>query len=99
MGQLEIAYVDGMKVGLGYNMLTGTAAKSTAVTVTSVTAPAEAGGSVTKLTLAIVQDNESFKQTLGVNADVSGSYMGFEANAKMDFADSCNGNSNLLLRR
>src|SRR5690348_8374470 len=89
MGQLEIAFVDGMKVGLGYDLLSGTSLLSSAVTGSAVTAPAQAQGPITSTSLKIVQDVETFRSTLGIAVDAGGSYMGFEGNTKFQFADAC----------
>lgn len=90
MGQkLEIAFMPGMKVGLGYDMLTGSATVSAAVSGDAITAPAQAQGPVTTTSLKIVQDIETFRSTLDIAVDAGGSYMGFEGNAKFKFADEC----------
>lgn len=87
--QLEIAFMSGMKVGRGYDMLSGSATVNSAVAGDAITAPAQAQGPITTTSLKIVQDMETFRSTLGISVDAGGSYMGFEGNAKFQFADEC----------
>lgn len=91
--QTEIPFVDGMKVGLGYDVLSGAATKSTAVEGTSLTAPAQAGGQTVTTTLQIVQESTTLQQTLGISVDASAGNLVGDASAKFKFASDIAVNS------
>jgi hypothetical protein len=82
----ERFFSPGMDVGIGVNLLTGEALVQ-GVTGT-VTQPDAAGQSV-QSRIVRVDDISSLHTALGVDVSASGSYMGFSASAKMDYADSC----------
>ena len=92
-GQTEIPFLDGMKVGLGYDALTGVATKSPAVTGTSLTAPAQAGGQIVRTTLQIVQEATALHQSLGISVDASAGNLFGDASAKFKFASDVAVNS------
>jgi hypothetical protein len=89
----ERFFAPGMDAGIGVNLLTGEALVQ-AVTGTVVT-PEAAGQTVTSR-IVRVEDIESLHTSLGVDVSASGSYMGFSASAKVDFADSCGFNSHSI---
>ncbi|MGW7196161.1 PASTA domain-containing protein [Streptomyces chryseus] len=91
--QTEIPFLDGMKVGLGYDVLTGVATKSPAVMGTSLTAPAQAGGQIVTKTLQIAQETSVLHQALGISGDVSAGSMFGDASAKFKFASDIAVNS------
>src|SRR3954469_7824702 len=91
--QTEIPFLDGMKVGLGYDVLTGVATKSPAVLGTSLTAPAGAGGQIVKTTLQIVQESSVLHQALGISVDASVGNLFGDAGAKFKFASDIAVNS------
>ena len=91
--QTEIPFLDGMKVGLGFDVLTGVALKSTAVEGTSLTAPAQGGGQFVTTTLQIVQETSVLHQALGISVDVSAGNLFGDASAKFKFASDIAVNS------
>ncbi len=91
--QTEIPFLDGMKVGRGYDVLTGVGLKSTAVEGTSLTAPAQAGGQVVKATLQIVQESSVLRQAMGISVDASVGNLFGDASAKFKFANDIAVNS------
>ena len=91
--QTEIPFIDGMKVGLGYDVLTGVATKSTAAQGPSLTAPAQAGGQIVTTTLQIVQETRTLQQTLGISVDASAGNLFGDASAKFKFANDIAVNS------
>jgi hypothetical protein len=87
--QLKIPFIDGMKVGLGFDMLTGKANSTPAVIGKSITAPQQAGGQTITTTFRLVQEIDALHEALGISVSVGGGYAGFEASAKMKFAQEC----------
>src|SRR5262245_16310017 len=85
----EIPFVDGMKIGLGYDRLTADVKPSPAAHGTSLTAIQGGGGQRVTLDCVTVTDTETLHKTLGISVDAAGSYMGFSANAKVDYVNSC----------
>ena len=92
-GQIEVPFLDGMKVGLGYDALTGAATKSTAVEGTSLTAPAQASGQIVKTTLQIAQESSVLHQALGIDVEASAGNLIADASAKFKFANDIAVNS------
>lgn len=92
-GEVQVPFLDGMKVGLGYDVLTGTANKSTAVTGDSLSALAQAGGQTVKTTLQIVQESSVLRQSLGISVDVQAGNVIGDASAKFKFASDIAVNS------
>ena len=91
--QTEIPFLDGMKVGLGYDVLTGAANKSTAVMGTALTAPPQAGGQTVTTTVRIVQESRVLHETLGVSIDASVGNLYGDLSAKFKFASDIAVNS------
>ena len=88
----ELIYVNGMKPGHGINILTGDNLSNIAVSGNFT--PIEfAKGQNVKTQLIRIDDISSLHKSLGVEVTASGSFMGFSANAKVDFANECNFNS------
>ncbi len=83
-----VPFVGGMKVGLGYDRLTGEPMASPAVAGLSVTAVENAGGQSVTSDCLIVQDVDILHKTVGVTVDAAGGYMGFSASAKVDYLNS-----------
>lgn len=88
MANSIIPFTRSMKVGLGFDRLTGEVSSSPAVVSPSVTAIAGAGGQFVTSDCLIVEDVENLHKTLGVTAEAGGSYMGFSASAKVDYLNS-----------
>jgi hypothetical protein len=84
-----IPFVDGMKVGLGYNQLNGDTSPTRAVQGTDITPLKQAGGQRLTSTITTITDVEELHKSLGVTVDAGGSYMGFSASAKVDYVQSC----------
>ncbi len=87
MAMRTIPFIDGMKVGQGYDRLTGNAQPVPAVMGT-VSALAGAIGQQVTLDCTIIQDVESLHKTLGETIDAGGSYMGFSGNSKTEYANT-----------
>jgi len=88
----ELISVHGMKPGHGINLLSGNTLANLAVERTLTTIPV-AKGQTTKSKFVRIDDMSSLHKSLGIEVTASGSYMGFSANAKVDFADECNFNT------
>ena len=84
-----VPFLDGMKVGLGYNRLTGDRSPTTAVEGASVSALAGAVGQQVTFDITTIEDVETLHKTLGISIDAGGSYMGFSGSTKVDYASSC----------
>lgn len=84
-----VPFTDGMKVGLGYNRLTGDRSPTIAVEGTSISALAGASGQQTTFDITTIEDVETLHKTLGISVDAAGSYMGFSGSTKVDYANSC----------
>jgi hypothetical protein len=89
MSNPEVPYEDGMKIGLGYNRLTGAVLPSPAVQGPSITALQGAGGQQVSSDCVTIQDVESLHKSLGVSVEAGGSYLGVSASAKVDYVSSC----------
>jgi hypothetical protein len=87
--QLKIPFVDGMKVGRGFDLLTGTPTSDQAVEGASITPPQKGGGQTVTTTFRLVQETNALQEALGLSAAVSGGYAGFSGTAKMQFAQQC----------
>src|ERR1017187_7552157 len=79
-----VPFTDGMKLGLGFNRLTGEVLPSSAVQGTAISALQEAGGQQISSDCITVQEVEALHQSLGITVDTGGSYMGFSGSAKVD---------------
>jgi hypothetical protein len=90
MANLEIPFQDGMKIGLGYDQLSGEITPSAGVKGDSVTPIQQAKGQKISLDCVTIEDIESLSKQLGVSVAAGGSYMGFSASAKVDYVNSCN---------
>jgi len=84
-----VSFTNGMKVGLGYNRLTGDILPTPAVQGTSITSLQGAGGQQVTSDCTIIQDVATLHKSLGISVDAGGSYMGFSGSAKVDYANSC----------
>jgi hypothetical protein len=84
-----ISFVDGMKVGLGYNRLTGDVLSSPAVQGSSISAVQGAGGQQVSIDCVTIQDVESLHKSLGISVDAGGSYLGFSGSAKVEYVNTC----------
>lgn len=87
--QLKIPFVEGTKVGLGFDLLTGLPTSNLAVVGPSITPPQKGGGQTVTTTFRLVQEVDSLHEALGLSAAVSGGYAGFSGTAKMQFAHDC----------
>ena len=84
-----IPYTEGMKIGLGYNRLTGDVLSTPAVQGTSISSLQGAGGQQVTIDCVTIQDVETLHKSLGVSVDAGGAYMGFSGSAKVDYLSSC----------
>ena len=84
-----VSFTDGMKVGLGYNRLTGDRLPTPAVQGTSISSLQGAGGQQVTSDCTTIQDVETLHKSIGISVDAGGSYMGFSGSAKVDYANSC----------
>lgn len=87
--QLKIPFVNGMKVGLGFDLLTGNPSSDLVIANPATTPPQTGGGQTVTTTFRLVQEMNSLQEALGLSAAVSGGYAGFSATAKMQFAKQC----------
>lgn len=90
MSFAQIPFKPGMKVGLGYDRLTGNVLTSPAVQAESTSAPANATGQQVLSDCITINDVESLHRALGLSIDAGGSYMGFSGNVKAQYISSCN---------
>ena len=84
-----VPFTDGMKVGLGYNRLTGDVLSTPAVQGASISSIQGAVGQQVTSDCITITDVETLHKSLGISVDAGGSYMGFSASAKVDYANSC----------
>jgi hypothetical protein len=84
-----VPFEDGMKIGRGYNRLTGDVMTSTAVIGPSITGVQGAGGQAVSSDCVTIQEVETLHKSLGVSVDAAGSYMGFSGSAKVDYINTC----------
>lgn len=84
-----VPFMDGMKLGIGYNRLTGDRLPTPAVLGGAISAIQGGGGQQVTIDCTTIQDVETLHKSLGVSVDAAGSYMGFSASAKVDYASSC----------
>jgi hypothetical protein len=89
MANRDVPFVDGMKIGLGYNRLTGEVMPSKGAVGPSVSGLGQAGGQQVSIDCVTVEDVESLHKSLGVSVDAGGSYMGFSGSAKVDYVSAC----------
>ena len=87
--QLKIPFMNGMKVGLGYELLTGSPSSNPAVVGSAITPPQKGSGQTVTTTFRLVQEVDALQEALGLSAAVSGGYAGFSGSAKMEFAQQC----------
>jgi len=87
--QLKIPFIDGMKVGLGYDLLTGQPMSSPSITFAGPTPPQTGLGQTVTTTFRLIQDVDALHDALGISASVAGGYAGFSGSAKMQFAQEC----------
>jgi hypothetical protein len=78
-----------MKVGLGYNRLTGDRLPTPAVQGPSISAVQNAVGQQVTISCTTIQDVETLHKSVGVNVDAGGMYMGFSGSAKVDYLNTC----------
>ncbi len=89
MAAFLVPFTDGMKFGLGYNRLTGDVLPTPAVQGSSITSVQGAGGQTVTSKCTTITEVETLHKSLGLSIDVGGSYMGFSASAKVNYANSC----------
>jgi hypothetical protein len=82
----ERFFSPGMDVGVGVNLLTGEALVKG---VTGSITPPDATGQRVESRIIRIEDISSLYKSLSVGVSASGSYLGFSASAKVDYADSC----------
>ncbi len=99
MGQL-IEYIPGMKVGFGYNRLTGEALGSPSVQG-PISAVQGAAGQQVAIDCVTIQDVQALHDSLGISIEAGGSYMGASGSAKADYINKCDFSSfstNVMVR-
>ncbi len=84
-----IPFQDGMKLGFGYDLITGNALTSRAVEGT-ISAIQDARGQTVTSHNVRIDDIDTLHQTIGVNVDAGGSYFGASVDVKVDYAKECN---------
>ena len=84
-----VSFKDGMKLGLGYDRLSGDVLPSPAVQGSGISAVQGAAGQQVSIDCVTVQDVETLHRSLGISVDAGGSYMGFSGSAKVDYVNSC----------
>jgi hypothetical protein len=84
-----VPFMDGMKVGLGYNRLTADRSPTPAVQGTAISPLQGASGQQVTIDCTTIQDVETLHKSLGISVDAAGMYMGFSGSAKVDYASSC----------
>lgn len=89
MANREIPFINGMKVGLGYNKLDGSVMPSPAIKGTTITALQGAGGQMVTSDCVTITDVRSLRKALSVDVDAGGSYMGVSASAKVSYVNEC----------
>ena len=87
--QLKIPFVNGMKVGLGFDLLTGSPSSDLVIRDPKTSTPQAGSGQTVTTTFRLVQEVQALQEALGLSAAVSGGYAGFSATAKMQFAQQC----------
>ncbi len=83
-----ISFTEGMKIGLGYNQLTGDRLPTPAVVGPSITAIQGAGGQRVTSDCITITDVETLHKSIGITAEAGGSYYGFSANAKTEYTNT-----------
>lgn len=83
-----VEYVEGMSYGRGYDRLTGDPLPSRAVVGDTAQIKNAEGQRVTS-SCRITTDTQTLHESLGISIDAGGSYMGFSASAKVDYANQC----------
>lgn len=89
MANKEIPFINGMKVGLGYNKLDGSVMPSPAIRGTTLTALQGAGGQMVTSDCVTITDVQSLRKALSVDVDAGGSYLGVSASAKVSYVNEC----------
>lgn len=89
MANKEIPFINGMKVGLGYNKLDGSVMPSPAIRGTTLTSLQGAGGQMVTSDCVTITDVQSLRKSLSVDVDAGGSYMGVSASAKVSYVNEC----------
>lgn len=89
MANREIPFINGMKVGLGYNKLDGSVMPSPAIKGTTLTALQGAGGQMVTSDCVTITDVRSLRKALSVDVDAGGSYLGVSASAKVSYVNEC----------
>jgi hypothetical protein len=84
-----IPFQDGMKLGFGYDLITGNALSSPAVegTISSIQ---DAKGQTVSSHNVRIDDLDTLHKTIGVNVDAGGSYFGASLDVKVNYAKECN---------
>jgi len=89
----ERFFSPGMDIGVGVNLLTGEVLERG---VTGVVSDPLAVGQTVESRIVRIDDLSSLHKSLQIDVSASGSYLGFSASAKMDYADSCGFNEHSI---
>jgi hypothetical protein len=84
-----VPFAEGMKVGLGYDRLTGDRLPTPSVQANTISPVTGAGGQQVTIDCTTIQNVETLYKALGISIDAGGSYMGFSGGAKVQYANSC----------
>lgn len=84
-----VRFQESMKLGQGYDLLSGTSLPSPAVqgTISSIQ---DAGGQTVTKSFLRIDDQKTLHETMGVNVDAGGSYFGTGGDIKVQYAKECN---------
>ncbi len=88
MGNNVVEYIEGMSYGRGFNRLTGEALPSRAVSGDTARIKNAEGQRVSS-SCRITTEVQTLHESLGISVEAGGSYMGFSASAKVDYANQC----------
>lgn len=84
-----VPFQEGMKLGFGYDLVSGTPLTSPAAQG-SISPITGAGGQLVESHLVRITDLDALHQALGVNVDSGGSYFGASADVKVNYTKECN---------
>jgi hypothetical protein len=85
----RVPFIDGAKIGLGFDRLSGDVMPTAAVTGRGVSANALAIGEQVTADCTLTEDVGTLHRSLGVSVDAGGSYFGFKGGAKVDYLNTC----------
>lgn len=84
-----VRFQEGMKLGHGYDLLSGTFLPSPAVQG-NISSIKHASGQTVISSFLRIDDQKTLHETMGVNVDAGGSYFGISGDIKVQYAKECN---------